>query len=118
MLEWERVQQREQAMAKTNRVELACHLFPGTCRRVNAGERGTLLIKRDPDVRYVCDGLVIKEVVGPGAAVMAGQRDVNVMPHIRFHGNLPDDLRVHLVDADLDGPAAVRIRDVPCDRGR
>src|SRR5579862_6011773 len=118
MLEWERVQQREQAMAETYRVDLVCHLFSGTYRRVSAGERGSLPIKRDPDVPYVRDRLVIKEVVNPGAAVMAGQRDVHVMPCLRGHGNLPDDLRVHLVDADLGGSAAVRIRDVPGDRAR
>jgi len=77
MLEGERVQQREQAVAKTYRVELACHLFSGTYRRVNAGERGSLLIERDPDVRDMRDWLVVKEVVGPCVAVMAGQRNVN-----------------------------------------
>jgi predicted thioredoxin/glutaredoxin len=101
MLEGERVQQREQAVAKTYRVELVRHLFSGTCRRVDAGERGPLFIERDPDVRDVRHWLVIKEVVGPCGAVMAGQRNVNVMPHIRVRTVTGGPCRWLRADVDI-----------------
>jgi pyridine nucleotide-disulfide oxidoreductase len=58
---------------------------------------------------------MIKEVAGPGLSVVAGERDVKVMPVVGGHRDLSDDLRVHLAETDLGGGAAIRVPDVPGD---
>jgi hypothetical protein len=105
-------------VTKSHRVELVPQPFSGTERGVGAYERSPLLVERYPDIRDVRNWMVIKEVADPSVPTMARQRDVHVMPHIRSHRNFPNYLGVHLVDTDLGGFGAVRIRDVPGDRAR
>jgi len=62
VLKWERVQEREQPVPKTHRVQLIGDQLPVANRGVDAGERDSLFVERNPDLLYVCDQLMIKEV--------------------------------------------------------
>ncbi len=117
MLKGESIQQGEQAVTDLNRVEAVGQSFSGAQGRVRAAKGRPLPFKRDSNVRDAGDRLLIEKVVDQRLSVMAGERDIHMVPRIRLDRNLPDDLRVHRVDADRDGVSAVRIRDVAGDRG-
>ena len=64
MLKRERVQEREQPVPKTHTVQSIGDQLPLANRRIDAGERDSLLVERNPDLLYMCDQLMIKEVLG------------------------------------------------------
>jgi hypothetical protein len=87
--------------------------LPVANRGIDAGERDSLFVERNPDLLYMCDQLMIKEVVDPSLSVAASERDIKVMPLVSRHWDFSDDLRVHLAETDLGGGAAIRVPDVP-----
>src|SRR5260370_2421346 len=118
VLKRERVQEREQPVPETHKVQLTGDQLPVANRGIDAGERDSLSVERNPDLLYMCDQLMIKEVVGPSLSVVATERDVKVMPLVSRHRDLSDDLRVHLSETDLGGGAAIRVPDIPGDNRR
>ena len=105
-------------MPETHRVQLTGDQLPAASRGIDAGERDSLVVERNPGLLCMRDQLMIEEVAGPGLCVVASERDVKVMPLLSRHRDLPDDLRVHRAETDLGGGAAIRVPDVPGDNRR
>ena len=80
VLKRERVQEREEPVPETHRVQLAGDQLPVANRGIDTSERDSLFVERNPDLLYMCDQLMIKEIVGPSLSVVATERDVKVMP--------------------------------------
>ena len=85
MLKRERIQEREEPVPETHRVQLTGDQLSVANRGIDTCERDCLLVERDPDLLDMRDRLMIKEVVGPGlrsATNSSGLAEFNYRPDL------------------------------------
>src|SRR5215204_6672016 len=107
VLEREGVEQAEQAVADDQVVDLLAEILPGAQRRVDAGVRLALDVKRHTYAVNVRDQGSVEEVVDGRAGGIAGEADRDPVRDARRYRHLPDDLCVHLLATDVVGRGGV-----------